>query len=246
MRENTIIAYEGPSQLNKKPLVVLMSGFAQHSQNSKTGHMIQSWILGAEMAPLEALRTGDDKTHCGGCPLRPSRFGGCYVQVGQAPRSVWDAWRRGRYRAVTLEDLAERCRGRVVRLGSYGDPAAVPVEVWQAALRHAEGHTGYTHQWRPKKFQYLKEYCQASVDMPEDVEDAIALGWGTFRVRAVQDTQLNPGEIACPASEEMGKVTTCSACRLCAGTQKRGPVHVSIQAHGATRRRVERRLLTSA
>lgn len=50
----------------------------------------------------------------------------CYVRVDNAPRSIYRALQAGRYeRADTLEHAAEWLRGQDVRLGSYGDPAAI-------------------------------------------------------------------------------------------------------------------------
>jgi hypothetical protein len=123
-----------------------------------------------------------------------------------------------------------------VRLGTYGDPAAVPAEVWRALLSEAAGWTGYTHQWRAARLRDVLEWCQASCDAPEDVEHARRLGAvGTFRVGAAGALDMLPGEVLCPASAEAGKVTTCDRCGLCAG---RTGATVYIPAHGTSARLV--------
>jgi hypothetical protein len=55
---------------------------------------------------------------------------------------------RSGYPEARQDELSAIFAGRLVRLGSYGDPAAVPVWVWQAVMKQADGGTGYTHQWK--------------------------------------------------------------------------------------------------
>ena len=130
-------------------------------------------------------------------------------------------------------DVAEFLAGRVVRLGSYGDPAAVPSHVWRALVHKAKGWVGYTHQWRIR--ESLHNLCMASVDDPKEYEEAKAMGWRTFRVRTA-DEQLMTREIMCPAADEAGNKTTCEKCRLCAGTSKPAK-DIAIIVHGAKARR---------
>jgi len=94
---------------------------------------------------------------------------------------------------------AEILRGRTVRLGAYGDPAAVPFQVWQALLAYAAAWTGYTHQWR--RAPELAAYCMASVDTPGERAEARFLGFRTFRVRAAGQA-VETREVVCPASAE--------------------------------------------
>jgi hypothetical protein len=105
---------------------------------------------------------------------------------------------------------------RVLRLGTYGDPAAAPIRVWQSVTVYVAGWTGYSHQWRSLSadWQYL---VMASADSVSDRRDAKLAGWRTFRVSIGIDRQ--DGEISCPASKESGARTTCIDCRLCKGTQ---------------------------
>ena len=231
---NGAVVYEGPSRIDGAPIVVIVTGLAGASHNAKTGDMVQSWILRADVDPITALRTGSDASICGGCPHRPKRFDGakysqrsCYVNVAQAPLTVWKTYKRGRYPVMTLDQLAASVAGRMVRLGSYGDPAAAPLAVWQAYTALATGRTGYTHQWKSAKLRDVTALCQASVDSEAEADKARSLGLGYFRV-APMGSAAKPGEIRCPASAEAGKVATCATCRLCDGSGKA----VVIDAHG--------------
>lgn len=229
------VFYEGPSRIDGRPIV----GIAiDRSTNRKTGPMIQTYFLRADMPPMEASRTGADKSICGGCPHRGTAnaektSGGadnrtCYVTLAHGPGSVYRTWKAGGYPAGTPEDAGGMAAGGYIRLGTYGDPASVPVSVLAGLTGQAKGWTGYTHQWKARKFQDVLQYCQASVDSLKEFALAQALGAGTFRVRS-PDQPAMAGEIVCPASEEAGKVTTCQDCRLCDGAKG---ATVTIVAHG--------------
>ena len=237
---NGVVLYHGPSMLDGSPIVVIATGIKGTSKNAKTGDMVQTWILRADVSPMEAINSGADASICGACTHRGQTVyvelpqGGvsskninrsCYVTVFQAPLNVWKTWKRGGYPDAAVGVLD----GRNVRLGAYGDPAAVPVSVWSIHLNGTAGHTGYTHQWRT--MSGLKGLVMASCDTPQDYIDAKAMGWRTFRVRSA-DEPLAKREIVCPASDEGGKRTECAACKLCAGASK-SAADIAIIAHGA-------------
>lgn len=232
-KTNGLVLYRGPSLIDGAPIVVIASGLATGSTNSKTGAMVQTYILRDDVAPTDAIKTGADVSICGTCPHRGDGTGKgrtCYVNVGQGPLAVWRAFHRGAYPVASADDIAAAGRGRIVRLGTYGDPAAVPVHVWQALTSQAIGHTGYTHQWRTS--DALRGLCMASADSVADAVEARAAGWRTFRVAMPCDEPRINGEAMCPASAEAGRKLTCADCRACggAGTGRRGSI--VIQAHG--------------
>lgn len=231
-----VVLWEGLSRIDGKPIVVIATLV---TDNPKTGDMVQTWILRADVEPHVAVKTGEDASICGGCIHRGNGGKGrtCYVTVHRAPLGIYRAYKRGSY--LRAEEVTEEFTGRKVRLGSYGDPAAVPSWVWERLTRDSSGWTGYTHQWRSERFRDALGWCQASVDSPEDVERLRALDpdQGYFRVVPLGEGLL-PGEILCPASEEGGKLTDCEHCLLCDGTAK-----VAIYAHGATAARYTGRRL---
>ena len=231
-----VILYEGPSAFDGAPIVIIANRIETASSNDKTGAMVQSFILHQDIAPNEALKTGDDGAVCGTCPLRPIAGGNtrCYVRVYQAPLSTWKAYKRGRYARPGVDFpadlLPEIFRGKSVRLGTYGDPAAAPIDTWIPYVKYARKRTGYTHAWR--LFPEFTALCMASVD---DVRDMPADGARYFRVRKKHE-KLLPGEIVCPASAEGGKRVSCADCGLCAGSQMKGK-SIVIMDHGPLRNR---------
>lgn len=166
---------------------------------------------------------GDDRSICGDCPLRTQMKNGkqerlCYVTPFQAPRAVYTSFHNRKYPYLaSLKEITEVHAGHRVRLGAYGDPAALPFEIVKATVRKAANFTGYTHQWKECD-RRLRRYLMASVDTPEQLAEATAMGWRTFRVRLSPNDPLRPGEITCPAAPEAGHRTTCALCTLCNGS----------------------------
>lgn len=232
---NGFIFYRGPSALDGAPIIAIATGIAKGSNNAKTGGTVQTWIMRDDMSPMDAANAGADSSICGACPHRGTVEDGknvgrsCYVTLFQAPLNVWRTSHRGVYPTVTPSEASELLAGLMLRLGSYGDPAAVPLHVWQAMLTRTIGHTGYTHQWRTRVD--LAAYCMASVDSVTEYHEAKALGWRTFRVMTAHD-QKAPLEVSCPASKEMGAKTSCALCKACGGTSAKARADISIRAHG--------------
>jgi hypothetical protein len=209
--------WRGPSPIDGKPVVLIATAIARPSKNDKTGKLIQTFILRRDIDPMRAAMEGLDRSICGDCPHRMSDRGTCYVNTVQAPLSVWRAWKAGRCPKYSPRRHRKLFEGRVVRVGSYGDPAMAPLSVWEDVCGAAEGWRGYTHQWRVCNPGFAR-LCMASVETPAQRLEAMAKGWRTFRVRT-KDQGLEPGEIICPASAEAGKRLTCEQCRACSGSK---------------------------
>ena len=217
------IAYEGPSEIDGAPIVVIVNRIDSDSENEKTGALVQTFIIRSDVAPTDALKTGDDASICGDCIHRPklaSETGEapCYVNVGRSVRSVYEAYKRGRYTYADNATIARALARKIVRLGTYGDPAAAPVRTWEQITRYAAGRRGYTHQWNRPGFDAAAwaRLVMASADTIDEAAHANLLGMRVFRVSIGVDKQ--PGETICPASAEGGKKSTCAKCTLCAGT----------------------------
>ncbi len=231
------VFYHGPSMLDGSDIIAI----ATESRNKKTGSMIQTWIMRADVDPVDASRDGSDASICGSCvhmgkhDATGARIEGtrsCYVQL-YVPKGIWSTWQRDRYDDLSrdLDGAAGRVAGEMVRLGAYGDPAAVPFWVWSRLLARVSGHTGYTHQWN--RFPEFAQYVMASCDSSADRTLARVLGYRTFRVAPSVGWQREAGEVLCAASAEAGRKTTCSACKACGGHTAKARADIVIPAHGA-------------
>ena len=224
------IIYQGPSQLDGQPIVAIAT---DNSDNAKTGKMLQTWIIRSDMDPISASRTGADASICGDCvhrgwahnePTGQAKKRSCYVTLVLAPLQVWKGFRRGIY--LPAVDLRAIGRDRLVRIGSYGDGAAVPQQIWDELCAEARGWTAYTHQGNPDPDRFM-----TSVESVVQAQSAWARGERTFRVVKGVDDLIAGSEILCPASEEAGKRTTCAQCKLCAGASVAAK-NIAIVAHG--------------
>lgn len=237
--------FRGNSWIDGAPIVAIAT---TNTENRKTGDMVQTWILRADIDPVRAVAGAADASICGNCPHRGEWSDdlarminrSCYVNIGQAPRSVYMAWQRGAYPRIGSDRLAVLMHGQAVRLGAYGDPALLPARILRALTVGARLHTGYTHQWRDPRAAHARRVCMASCDSAQDVTDATAAGWRAFHVGA----DAPAGAITCPASDEYeartGRRTTCAECGLCGGNTRAGlPVSpavarvVTIRPHGS-------------
>jgi len=236
------IIYNGPSLLDGQPIVVIAQ---TKTRNRKTGDMVQTYILRADIDPITANRTGGDFSICGNCPLRgkahdgdkgTAKERGCYVTLAHGPRSVYAAYKRGVYDEVSGHEAIKAIgKGRMVRIGTYGDGAAVPSYIWDSLCDDAAGWTAYTHQnsldgaaTDPKRFM-------TSAETEGQAQAAWAMGQRTFRMIADVADMVKGKEILCPASEEAGKRTTCDTCGLCAGASIKAK-SIAIVAHGGSAR----------
>jgi hypothetical protein len=228
------IIYRGASMLDGAPIVVMA---LTNSSNVKTGNMVQTYILVDNgRSPVDNARSLADASICGDCKHRRGTGGACYVNLGQGARAVAAAIVAGNYPADILA-AQSAAAGRMVRLGTYGDPAAVPANIWRTLLAKASGNTGYTHQWQSGKAGAdIMALCMASADNAAERAAAKAAGFRTFRVRAADEPVLS-GEFACPASEEAGRKKLCGECGACDGglnTRRADPV---IIVHGSIKNR---------
>jgi len=109
--------------------------------------MEQLWILSAELGPLEAIRQDANQGVCGTCPLQGEfdptvgKMVGrvCYVNLGQAPLSIWNAFQRGTYPPCKQALHEPYLQSRDIRLGAYGDPAASLWIIWPPLARDGRG-----------------------------------------------------------------------------------------------------------
>jgi len=241
--KNSLILWRGPSALDGSPIRLVISGLTTPSTNPKTGDVLQTWILPDDLSPAEAVRTGQDRGVCGSCPHRHHTGGGCYVLPWQAPTTIWrstegtltlaEELSKGRSGGF-LQKLEALTTGRTLRMGSYGDPTAVPAKTWQTLVEilNTSYTLGYTHQWSAMclpedDLRWFRSRLQASTESDAGDREAQALGWSTFRIiPADGQTPLNSRE--CPASTGI----SCDHCMACGAN-----ANIYIRAHGARKAR---------
>lgn len=238
MANQSFTIYRGPSLYDGKPIVVI----AQIStKNRKTGNMVQTYILREDIDPISASRTGEDKSICGDCPHmgKPNLSANkgqalqrtCYVTLAHGPLGKWKAYRKGAYpESFGHFAIAAIGKGRMVRLGTYGDPAAVPSYVWESLLSESLGHTAYTHG----AVNPIPSKIMTSADNASQALAAWERGERTFRIISDISAIMKGREVLCPASEEAGKKTDCANCKLCGGASIKGK-SVAIVAHGTAK-----------
>jgi len=241
-KARSAVIYRGPSLIDGAPIVVVA---VVKSDNQKTGNVVQTYILREDLDPREANRTGADRSICGDCKYRGIPGKGkalaagrqCYVFIGQGPLVVWQALGRGKYPdALTAEARQAIGHDRMVRIGTYGDGAAVPKNVWSDLLSEAKGYTGYSHQAKNKRTSFDPALYMVSVSSISEAEVAWSKGHRTFRVISAVNEVQRKNEILCPASAEAGHKLTCDKCKLCAGNSIKAK-SVAIVFHGAGARR---------
>lgn len=234
-----MVIYDGPSLYDGEPIIVV----AVPDWNKKTGLMLSTWILLRDVHP--SLAAGDeqrDASICGSCKYRYDPETGerlCYVRVGWEPAMVWEKYHDGEYRHGGPNEANPW--KLPVRLGSYGDPAVVPVSIWKSLVTTVDDprqHTGYTHLWDDPSMliqsniaEGLRELCMASVDDLDERERAQRAGWRTFMVAAPGELRDQLHDVLCPASGLGGRKTTCANCVLCSGNTVAAS-SIWIPAHG--------------
>lgn len=234
-----MILYQGKSLIDGKPIIAIA---VKTSSNAKTGNMIQTYIMRSDIDPRDASKTGADYSICGNCKHRGqanndpgaklAKNRSCYVVIGQGPTGVFKAYNRGKYpMANNSDDISNFAKGRMVRLGTYGDPAAVPSYIWDNLLKHAKGHTAYTHQSNIATADVRHDLFMTSADSLHDARIAWQNKRRTFRIIHVA-TEKQSNEIICPATPEGGNKSDCNSCGLCQGAHATAP-SIAVIKHGS-------------
>jgi len=219
-----MILYEGPSRLDESERIVVI---ATDSGNRKTGPMTQIWILNAEHDPYESIRQRRNKSVCGSCPFQgtwnnkkkkiENRV--CYVNLGQAPMSVWKKYKRGGYKKPNAQERCKYLNGRRVRIGAYGDPAAMPLTLLKIIVNESADHTGYSHQLLTidrSRADEIAQYVMCSVDNKAQLAEAERRGYRAFLTVPKGQSVEGLSVLQClNASQGL----TCDQCRLCSGNR---------------------------
>lgn len=156
----------------------------------------------------------------------------CYVAVHQSVMAVFRAFVRGKYPTATPEQARNMFAGRALRLGAYGDPAFLPLDLLRTLTRNVSTWTGYTHAWRERP-EYL-ELLMGSADTQADAREIDLLGGRSFSGMKENEI-IGTKSMQCPATTS--KKLSCERCGRCngrRGTKERGTArNVHLVWHGA-------------
>lgn len=192
---------------------------------------MQTYILRSDMHPQDAINDGHDVSICGNCTHRKTVGDNgrtCYV-FSPSIAQVYKSYQKGSYAPINSRNI-NRFKGRLLRLGSYGDPTAIPQKFWKPIMDVSSAHNSYTHQWQIIKEDWSK-LTMASVESKQEKAMANLLGYKTYRVGLTGEKPMRD-EMLCPASKEAGKALQCADCMRCNGQTKNifipvhGPKHV--------------------
>lgn len=234
-----MIIWTGKSLIDGAPIMVIVSA---GSQNAKTGDMLQCQILRRDMSPIDARNAGLDRSICGDCKHRHSLGGACYVVLMHEPNNVYKAWQRGTYdKKSHIKRLRKAMKRLPIRIGTYGDPAAVPTKVWTKLIEGNNGArwTGYTHLWKEQRAQRYKSFLMASVDTVEEATQAAAMGWRYFLVSEGKPAIARTVECLYSTKE-----IQCDDCTMCDGANAKK--NVWVQVHGVRAKRFALTVLQGA
>ncbi|MBF2014202.1 MAG: hypothetical protein IGS23_03115 [Rivularia sp. T60_A2020_040] len=212
--------------IDGSPIVLILTGFVNHTSNRKTGRLLQSWVLQQNFVPTDAAKRGLDRGICGDCPMKLSQLGSCYVNLA-VTNNIYRKYEKGTYPSFSENEIEVLKRYRYpIRIGSYGDPTAVPFDVWKPIILASSSHTGYTHNWKNSK-PIWKQYLMASVQSLAEARIAQSQGWRTFRIMT-PDAPLSKNEILCRHTED--DRIRCEICMLCDGNSSKP--NIADRVHG--------------
>ncbi len=215
LNRNGLVLYETPD------IVALATGLKTPSANAKTGPMIQVTIAPRNVSPTDAVKSGEDELVCFSCPLRGVLGKGraCYVQLGKSVLKTWQAYAAGRY--PVWDGKRSPFARASVRLGAWGDPAALPLDLCRDLLSGTRSHTAYTHAWRTCDAGFAN-IAMASTDTLAERGEALAAGYRFYGLG-----EPDADSIACPYPQ-----TTCERCGLCNGHRRSVRASITQRVHG--------------
>lgn len=210
------------------------------SENKKLGKfnlVIQTYHFSEDQ--LQDFK--NDAANCLDCPysynMNGGKSGGCYTHKGYQGMGIKSMVKRlskldiPNYSKDSFNSFIKYISDYPVelcRLGAYGEPCLLPLNLMGKLVRVSSKHTGYTHQWNKPEFKAYSKYLMASTH--NSFETAIANDLG---FRAFESSTIKTKNIAvCPASKEFkGNKKTCTECAACNGTYNRKKNNLFIYKH---------------
>jgi len=227
-------------------IILVVYGFSGIN-NRKLGPMIEASVFVAAEKPSTAADDGRDSAVCGDCPGRPTNWGYCYVQIPVEVDKTWEA-ARDLPADLKLAYAQIRDSGWPIRLGVYGDAAAVPFEIVEALVQATateDGklrYSGFTHQWSHPNFDHRHlKYLAPSVEFVAEREELKQHFPTVMTYRIVRNAEeMLAGEIKCKGGVEP-EADKCCECMSCGGTEGIARRDRVVVVHGVARK--EKRLM---
>ena len=211
-----------------------------------------------KLGPIPTSYAAIDRYCSDNCALKDN---GCFAQTGRV-RMTEQRVSKGTSKRTLMEAMRNVTRyARVARHRVSGDvfnpnglnDVAATVEECKIIEAYGLTNIGYTHSWEYAEVEPLKQWFRASCDSYDQVEMAVALGWGTeLTVVKFNDDVVNKiakigkrlgmelEAVGCPAQKTSNKID-CNMCTLCkitdaqTGSQKTKKYVVVFYTHGNTK-----------
>lgn len=195
-----------------------------NSKNEKTGDCVQVSFIPVDMFMDNKIDYEKSETVC------PStcifyQLKSCYVNLAYSVGAIVKAVRNNRY---TQGLDYTKMRGRIIRIGAYGDCSSLPYEYVEKITKIASGFMNYTHGYKNCD-QRFKNIAMASCETIDDALDAQSKGWRTFRV-IMPNEPLLENETLCPNSKNAN--ITCNMCLKCNGANGKSKQNIVVVRHG--------------
>lgn len=174
----------------------------------------------------------NDSGTCFDCPFsfnqNKGNSGGCYTHSGMIflglcakVKSLNKLLLAGKIPSFSndiINDIrkkASRLNIDLLRLGTYGEAVAMPLNFISQLIPLAKKHTAYTHRWHLEEYQKYSAYFMASTDNSILSRIAKDKGWRVFEVGENSDS------IQCLSDPKLPKEqrVNCARCGLCSGNK---------------------------
>lgn len=210
------------------------------SMNKKLGlyeMMIQTYHISEEQ--LQDYR--NDSANCLDCQYSYNQnggeSGGCYTHKGYQGMGIKSMIKRlskvdiGAYNKAAFDGFIgyiSQFTITLCRLGAYGEPVLMPLNMIEKLVKASKKHTGYTHQWNKPEYLNYSKYLMASTHSKFETAVANSLGYRAFE----SNTELDRKMPICPASKKFtGEKKTCVQCVACCGTFNKKSNNIFIYKH---------------
>lgn len=214
------------------------------SENSKLGF---GFVVHTYHWSLDQIATGvftNDAHNCMDCPYsynqNGGKTGGCYTHGGPQGKGLRSMLKRlhrlygeGKIESFNKNlfnaflTLSSSASPVLTRLGVYGEPITLPLNVMGKLVRISKSHTGYTHQWNKDTAGEYSKYLMASTHNTFETLIAESRGYRSFQSSKQKDAKMP----VCPASKEMNYKLTCIQCKACDGKASGKSKSIFIHKH---------------